>query len=140
MKDSGAAGCTIVCFSVLILALAIPSLIIGIQGRNDDCLETDPIGINISQWLIGSGIADIGLLVIVSTFGCIALCGAATECECTQCFGAFGMYAFPITWVIFKLIYLIIGIVILARSSGECVKSGSNLGVMAIIDFVLFLF
>lgn len=117
-----------VCF---ILIASIVSIIEGFVDLTDECTNEDAIGISLGSWLVGAGI-------YVLCFGLSSIC-------VIQLNGAKEMYGqeIPLKWffilhIIFTIIYTIIGTVILFRSNFECFKSGNAVGVLSLMDIILY--
>lgn len=132
---SGAIGAVLCCVFPFLMAIGIASLVIGLQNPHKDnpCMKEDKIGLYLDEWLIGRGIANIvtfSILWLILVFSShiqedivSAVCGILCA-----------LYA------LFGLIWLVIGIVVLARSSNACVDQGNDAAIMAIVAFVLNIF
>lgn len=122
----------VISFLLVLFGLPIPiaNLVVGTVNRDHSCLQTDSIGLNLSQWLQGSGISAILVLSSIITLMYFAICNPL--------FNSGVMLIVIIINSVFNFIYNILGLVILVRSSQTCVSDGTDLGIMAIITIVLY--
>lgn len=126
----GAVACQMVCVSMFVLALAIPSVIFAIEDEDSACQKGTRGGLNLSDWLKGFGLEKIILTGVL--YVSLAL-GLAHEALLIPGFIAI------IADIFFTVIWWIWGVVILATNeNNKCVAQGKSMGVMAIINLVLF--
>jgi hypothetical protein len=111
-------------------------LIIGYEGRDDPCQRLDASGLTLSDWLIGRGWSEIITLVIGTIIAVVGACCADSDDGFMVTGGLGGCLA--VIYGLFHVIYFIIGVVVLARSGGDCIDEGNDLAVMTIIDLILF--
>jgi hypothetical protein len=115
--------------------LAIPSLIIGYANEDASCQKEDSTGLTLSDWLIGRGWSEVITLVLALIGGCIVMCTDSEDAFMLT--GGVGG-CLGLIYGLFHVIYFIIGVVVLARSGGDCVSEGNDLAIMTIIDLILF--
>lgn len=118
--------CIICILLIFFLPLPISSIIIAKNYENTACQNDDPIGMSLASWLLGMGIYGICILVSYIFVSLVS-----------------GDKPLPLKVLdflnnIFILIYTIIGAVLLFRSNLECLKSGNPLGVLTLINLILF--
>jgi hypothetical protein len=112
-------------FFMLLSVLAIPTIIMGAISPGN-CDNTDKMGINVSQYLLGSGISfliinlSIAVIFIVSFFGDVIF---------LIFFIPFILFAYSL----FSFSWFIVGAVILFRSNIECINSASAHVIYALV-------
>jgi hypothetical protein len=108
--------CAVVCFLILALPLGITSIVLS-QTENSACDYTDQMGLDIKQYLLGSGIVSIIVACFVAAFGISSLC-----------LKEFSLIPIGVALVlnsIFGIAWFVVGAVILFRSNTECIHEGS---------------
>ena len=122
---------SICCLVTFALPVPIISTFISIEYANESCQMVDPIGINLSNWLLGAGIGGLIAVLCLLTLMIMAIgCGSEVA-------GVL-MAGFMILNALFNLIYSIIGSVVLFRSNMKCLNNGSDLGVMSLIVLIFY--
>jgi hypothetical protein len=125
------------CLLVLGSAISISCLVIGLLNPHNEnpCMKKDKIGLYLDDWLVGKGIAS---LCVLGVHGIALICFFVVDTDHVVV-AVLGVvyYLFVVASVLFNIIWFVMGVVILARSSGECVSDWTDPAVMAIITFVL---
>lgn len=98
-------------FTVITLAFAITSIVLSQDGK--DCNEKDVMGLSVADYLLGSGISSIILIVLLG----FVLLGYINDNEESWYFGVIVV----ILYVLFGISWFIIGAVIMFRSNTECI-------------------
>ncbi len=133
MGSSVAAIAGIMC-CLLVIGLPVPlaSIIVGVEYMDDDCQKADPIGLSLSNWLLGMGIYGLSMLFVALASGGITI-------------WLFGSDTVSVVRVIltlvsglFNLIYTTIGALILFRNNRECITSGNSLGQLSLVVLILY--
>ena len=118
--DSFIVGC--------MLSFAIPSIIFGIEEHDNPCQKHTSIK-TLSEWLIISGAEQIGFIVLAIFLLAIIFIRESDFFD--------GLLLLTtIAQIVFKLVWSIVGIIVLAKSSGDCVIDETDLGNMAIAALV----
>jgi hypothetical protein len=103
---------------MLLLALSITAIVL---SRDDNkCNEKDQMGLDISHYLLGSGIMGLVLFVIWVSIK------KSGEIPCT------GIIA-GIFWLIFGISWFFVGAIILFRSNLDCIKEEGTIVVYAVV-------
>lgn len=127
MKKRLILGGTIACL-IFVLPIPIISIMTATEHRDDKCQNMDSIGIDLHEWLLGSGI--VFLLTLFVSFASV---GMMISCLNESGTGTYIVILGTILFVhdLFGLIYSIIGGIVLYRSSMDCLTDGTALGIMA---------
>lgn len=126
--EGGVALCVAVCVAVTISAVSIAALVIASTDGDNPCQGHDKLDLSLQDWLIGYGASNFGFLGLI----CIAV-GLSLK---NPGVGMFTSVLCAVLYVLFGVIWSIIGIVILARSHNKCVADGTDIGIMTIIAIV----
>ena len=125
----GAIVCQVLCSSIFVLGLAIPSVIFAFQDEDSSCQQGTRGGLTLSDWLKGFGLEKIILTGVM--YVSLAL-GLVHEVLMVPGFIAVAVDIF------FTVAWWIWGVVILATNeNNRCVAQGKAMAVMSIIDLVL---
>jgi hypothetical protein len=127
--------CGILFAASFLSAFGIASLVIGIKNPHSEmpCMQKDKTGLYLDEWMIGKGIADIGGISILL----ILLAISRSFSDGRKLLEMF-LYVWAISFVLFQVIWWIMGVVILSRSSGACLSEGTDPGIMTLITLIMF--
>jgi len=122
-------------YCLLFFALPIPiiSLIVAVNNMSDPCLSSKIIGLNLSQWLMGSGIGGIISITILIT---LLILNYAFTSE----HFAVAVVISTIFIAVFNFIYSIIGSIILFAGNLTCLTHGTEIGIMSLIILIMYWF
>jgi len=126
MDKRSASICVLVCVLVISLPLAITSTIMGALHPGS-CDNTDIMGLNISQYLLGLGISS--LIFIVALVLCLALGFLNVAPACMAIAGL----VVTILTAVFGFIWFIVGAIILFRGNIACISAGSTSVIYALV-------
>ncbi len=107
----------ICCLVIIFLPLPIANIVVGIEHMDDDCQKADPIGLSLSNWLLGMGIYGLSNIVVTILSYGISVCLFGKEAAKVV------VTLLVIVNDIFCIIYTTIGGIILFRNNGECLNS-----------------
>jgi hypothetical protein len=116
---------------IVILSLSALSIHYSIIDEENTCQKVDPIGIDISSWLLGAGIFTIGIFFIA---GCstLAMLLFLTDSDFLgSTFFFIITIASSILSILFFIIYSIIGAIVLYRSNIKCLQDGEMIGILS---------
>lgn len=114
---------------LLFLALPIVNIIIAVKNTDDMCQDNNSIELTLSSWLLGMGIIVISTLII----------NMLIKVSCIN--GSIKKKIFHVLEYLYSLIiiiYTILGAVILFASNKGCLKSENSLGVLSLINLILY--
>lgn len=106
---------SIICFAVCELPLAGLSIAWGIQDPGG-CDHTDPMGLNVAQYLLGSGIVSLVYVVLE----CITF--SLLLCELGEGFVLSMQTILTVIFSLFGTAWFIVGGIILFRSNLDCIR------------------
>lgn len=109
-------ACFIGCVSTIFIGLGVAEVVLA-YSEPADCFKDDPTGIDVEQWLLGSGWSHICSMLVLCITAPYIMDGHGIG-MIGGCLG--GMAA------TFNTAWDVVGIVMLARSSGECLKHNTN--------------
>ena len=120
------------CMTIIMLPLIATTLHYAFEEENNSCQEGKRAGLNLSDWLKVVGFTDFAILVLAWIGG---IAGAIGD----EGIGTVIMFVSAYAGLFVKSIIWIIGIVIVVTSeNNKCVSRETDLGVMAIVNLVLF--
>jgi hypothetical protein len=109
----------IVCYGIIVFPLSIASIVLG-TTHPGTCDVTDVMGLNVSQYLLGLGIASlvmsVSILIVLILMACSPTAGAIA---------AIPLIIMKVLNILFGLAWFIVGGVILYRSNINCIHVGS---------------
>lgn len=131
MGDKTTTPAGVFCLLFFGLPMPIIAVLIAIAESGNPCQTTDAIGLNLSQWLLGSGI--VGLIIDIG-FGISYIMVICYDS------GALAIVVFALTIVVslFNFVYSIIGAIILFRSNSKCLNQGTDLGIYSLIVLIFY--
>lgn len=129
MSQNGPIICAIICFLIVALPLGITSIYLS-QAESDQCDYTDKLGLDIKQYLLGSGIASIIVACMIAIFGIMFTC-------CDEAIPSTGIAITVVINSLFGFAWFIIGAIILFRSNIECIREGSIPVIYALVLWCL---
>lgn len=133
-RSNGPDGATLgllVCLTICLSPLAIVSIYYASTESDADCQEGTRAGLNLSEWLMGSGTEK---LAVLASFWVIALSSMCIGGDASLGIGAFVIVAD----VLFSIVWWIIGVVVLATNeNNKCVAEGNPMAIVAIVNLVL---
>ena len=105
--------CLLVCLLIFTLPFAIASIVLG--TKEGQCDNTDIMGLNVADYLLGSGIASlVTILLLVAT--AIGAINKSAVC------GVLGIVSIVLSGL-FSIAWTVVGGVILFRSNLDCIHS-----------------
>ena len=120
---------SVYCLLCLGLPMPIIATVIAVAQSGNMCQNTDAIGLNLSQWLLSSGIVGMASVLALVTLLIMAFCYNSAAL-------AIAMTALTIIVSLFNLVYSIIGSIVLFRSNSACLNQGTDLGVCALLVLI----
>ncbi len=120
------------CLLVIGLPVPLASIIVGVEYMDDDCQKADPIGLSLSNWLLGMGISGVSMLFVVMVSYSSVLCLFGEEVL------AVTVFILSLINGLFNIIYTTIGAVILFRNNVECIASGNALGELSLVVLIFY--
>jgi len=126
---------TIIVVVGLQLPWAIASIVMG-AVHPGKCDVSDSMGINVADWLLGSGVAALVFSIVSGLLAILFFIEIETESilvYVTLTFQIiFGLAAF-----LFDVAWIIVGGVILFRSNRNCIDEASAIVVFALVNWIL---
>lgn len=122
----------IICTVVIFSAIDISSLAIASEDGNNSCQGIDKTGITLKIWLNVQGSTGIASSVLAILIVVIIVNSGSCNGDYSTCFKLLTVVTY-ILLGLFKFAWFIIGIIITARSHGNCVANGSDIGIMTVI-------
>src|SRR5687767_6356497 len=100
----------ITCFLLCYLPICVVSIILG-AIKPGSCDNVDPIGLSVSQYLIGSGVSSIIIIILMVTgFAIVLKDGIVSH---------IWLVTVAVVSGVFNIIWIIIGGIVLFRSNGD---------------------
>ena len=121
--------CGAVFLNILLISFGIASSVIAVEYQYDDCQGEDSTGLSLSNWLFWWGIPKL-ILSFLSI-----LTGIYTALKKKENWSSVALGIVAFSWLLYAIVWWIMGIVILCRSNRDCVAEGTDLGVMSIVAF-----
>ena len=126
-------GVGIFCILFIGLSLSITSTVLGAM-RPGNCDTTDDMGLNVGDYLLGSGIFGIVYCVLLALFYSMVILDIAVV-------GAtVGITFISILGALYGLAWFIVGAIILYRGNIECIKEGSIHVIYALVMWCISAF
>jgi hypothetical protein len=116
-------------YLVLALPLGIANVVISQHDYNNDCDHTDKMGLDIKDYLLGMGIAQLAITVLVIIFALISL--YSEKLSAILVFISFVLHA------LFGLAWFIIGAVVIFRANIDCLHEHSVYAIYALVIWCL---
>ena len=123
-------GVSLAIVLIFALPLAITSTVLGAQKPGSCDLE-DSMGLDVGDYLLGSGISGIVVCVLLSFMYLLAIFDVSPFVA-----GA-GVLAITVASALFGLAWFIVGAVILYRGNIECIREGSTHVIYALVMWCL---
>ena len=122
--------CGLCVTSCFVIGLALPTIYYGFQEEDLQCQEGERGGLNLSDWLKGSGISFIIITgfvivtkIIVSIFNISKIFYFCTLVLIAD-------ILFWIGWVIWGVI------IISTKENSKCISQGTNIGILSIVNII----
>ena len=131
MGDKTTTMTGVCCLLFFGLPMPIIAVLIAIAESGNPCQTTDAIGLNLSQWLLGSGIVGLISVLALVTLIFMVFCYDSAAL-------AIAMFALTVIVSLFNLVYSIMGAIVLFRSNSKCLNQGTDLGICALIVLIFY--
>jgi hypothetical protein len=137
--NKGVIICLIVCLTVVLLPLSIASIVLG-AVHPGSCDYDDAMGINVSKYLLGLGIASLVFSVATVLLFIYILLFKDGELD-SETGIVFGVYILLVViQALFGMAFFIVGGVILFRGNIDCIRNGSSHVIFALVLWCLSAF
>jgi hypothetical protein len=124
---------SIFCYLVLCLPLSITNIVLGII-QPGTCDTTDQMGLNIGDYLLGSGIA--GTIFAISHIFLLLIILLSSSNIITGLAAIFYIF-FIFVSIMYSIAWFVVGAIILFRSNIECIKVVSSHVIYALVIWCL---
>lgn len=115
-----------VCMLLIATPLAIASIILGVQSPGT-CDKEDVMGLNVGEWLIGSGASQLIIVVLSALFVGLMMADVMAELMMVA------LLIVTVLAILFGMAWFIIGGVVLFRGNIECIREVSSHVIFALV-------
>ena len=109
--------------------MTIAAIGMGGMHHHDPCQGEDPTGLTLDDWMLGASVSDLLILTLLELYIYLAS-------ENRYLISGVWIFFCMCTWCLFSVGWIVLGVVIVARSHGSCISDGRPLGVMTLLVFV----